>query len=99
MQVRKGNPPAMVERPVEVDLSREEVLTVIVNYVKAKLGVNYNFNDIKVAGDEHDKLQSVSISGSEIIPLTWKADDATSTVKPVPTPVTTPPTPPFVKPK
>jgi hypothetical protein len=67
--------------------------------LNAKLGVNYNFNDIKVAGDEHDKLQSVSISGSEIIPLTWKADDATSTVKPVPTPVTTPPTPPFVKPK
>lgn len=72
MQVRKGTPPPTVERELAVDLTRDEVLAVLVNYVKTKLGPNLRFDDIQVTGDEHDKLHSVTISGIEVVQLAWK---------------------------
>ncbi len=86
MQIRKGTPPPSVERELAVDLTRDEVLAVLVNYIKTKLGSNVRLSDISVAADELDKLTSVTISGVEVIPLVWKANDDVAKPTQAPTP-------------
>lgn len=78
MQIKKGTPPATVERPIAVELTREEVLSILVTYIKTKLGSNTRFEDIQVTGDEMDKLHSVTVAGVELVPLSWQKDDPSS---------------------
>lgn len=77
MQVRKGTPPASVERPVAVDITREEIMALIVTHLKSKLGANFRFDDnIQVIADELDKVTTVTVTGVEVIPLNWAERDA-----------------------
>ena len=94
MQIKKGTPPATVERPIAVELSRDEVLSILVAFIKTKLGPNTRFEDIQVTGDEMDKLHSVTVAGVELVPVSWQTkDDPAKPTQPAtaqPTPGTIP---------
>lgn len=79
MEVRRGNPPQTIERQISVDLNRDEILAVVVNHIKSKIGPNLRFDDIQVAGDENDRLQFVTVSGVEVVQLSWKDEKAEPT--------------------
>lgn len=72
MNVRRGNPPSQVERSLSIDLTREEVIYILTSYIKAKVAQGAKLTDIKVSGDEAGKMQTLTISGVEVVPLQWK---------------------------
>jgi len=85
MKINKSAPPTTVERPISVDFSREEVLTVLVKAVRDKFGSNLRLDDLSIIGNDNGKLDSVILAGVEILPLTWKTDNTSaSTVAPIP---------------
>jgi hypothetical protein len=98
MQIRKGAQPANVEREFNVDLSRDEVMNILIAALKSKLGPNVRLSDIQVAGDENDRLQSVTLKGIETIPLLWKPDEPQKPTAP-PTVVQTPTAPARIPPE
>lgn len=81
MQVRKSTPPPTIERELDVDLTREEVISALVKYVKSSLGPNFKFDDIQVTGDDQNKLKSVVLSGVEIVALNWRQNLASDDVQ------------------
>jgi hypothetical protein len=76
MNIRKGDPPKAVERQVTIELTRDEVLSILVSHLKLKLqGYPIRFEEIQVAGDDNGALTLFELSGVEVIPLNWDKQD------------------------
>lgn len=96
MQVRRGTPPTHVERSVVCELERDEVLKIIVSYIKEKMNNGaLKIDQIEVVGSPDGHLESMTLTGVEMISLAWSPDQATgpSSVKPVVAPPVQPPIP------
>lgn len=96
MQVRRGTPPSHVERSVVCELERDEVLQILVSYIKQKMNNgSLKLDHIEVVGSPDGQLESMTLTGVEMIPLSWSADQATgpSNAKPAPAAPPQPPAP------
>lgn len=73
MQISRGNLPVSVERPVSVEFGRDEILRILTKFAGQKLPADrVTFDDIEVIASDDAKLEKVTISGTEVVPLTWK---------------------------
>lgn len=76
MEVKRGKPPETVDRTITVEMTREEILSVIVSYIKKKINSDcIRLDNIKVIGSPDGKLESISLDGVETITLTWQIPD------------------------
>lgn len=81
MEIKRGTPPSHVERSIQIEMSREEVLSILVTHVKRKLqNDRLHLDDIEVVGSPDAKLEAMTLTGAEVIPLNWnppekKADE------------------------
>ena len=95
MNVRKSEPPKTIERELAVELTRDEIFGILHAYLKQKMPTfPLRFDEIQVVGDPDGKLQSLELSGVEVIPINWdklKSADPV-TIPSVGTQPTTPPT-------
>jgi hypothetical protein len=92
MDIRRGEPPASVERQLIVDINAEEVLTILTNYIKKRM----NTDRIRIDGieatlsNDTSKLMTMTITGAEIIPITWNLPSSSSGgSSPTPAPIET----------
>jgi hypothetical protein len=91
MKVLRGTPPPTVDREIAVDLTRDEVMAVLVKYAKEQIGPNLRLEELSVVGDEHGNLVSMTLGGNEIVPIIWNS--TTSQATPSSTSATPPATP------
>jgi hypothetical protein len=81
MNVRKSEPPKTIERELAVELTRDEIFGILHAYLKQKMPTfPLRFDEIQVVGDPDGKLQSLELSGVEVIPINW---DKLKTADPV----------------
>lgn len=72
MQIIRGDPPTVIERPIDIEFSREEVIQILTSHVKAKAGDRMRLDDIEVYGLPDGKLETIRLIGVEDIPINWK---------------------------
>lgn len=85
MDIKRGKPPTFVERELVVDVTRDEIIAIVTSYIKKRLNTeNVKLDDVEVVGSADGKLESMTLVGSEQIPLTWK-DNSTTTQPSTPT--------------
>ena len=80
MQLKRGNAPQTVDREIDVEITREEVITILSSFVKRKMAVDnvipkVQFDDlsiIAVKGDDGEmKLTGITLLGIETLPLQY----------------------------
>jgi hypothetical protein len=81
MQLKRGSAPETVEREIDVDLTREEVIAILGAYLKRKIGTDkLRFDDISVIAGKDAAGQMVfsgaTMLGVEILPLQYAEDHA-----------------------
>ena len=85
MQFRRGTPPTHVERSVVCELERDEILQILVAYIKKKLNNSaLKLDQIQVVGDADGHLEAMTLTGVEVVGLNWPDP------KPTPPPETPP---------
>jgi hypothetical protein len=96
MQIKRGSAPPTVEREIDVELSREEVLAILGAYARRKFGTDkFRFDDIQVIANKDAAgqmaLSGVTLLGVEVLTLQYPEDFApvkvTPTAPPTPAPV------------
>lgn len=76
MQLRKAEPPEYVKVGVEVELSREEVISALAAFIRQKSSnTRLRLDEISVIGSSDGKLQGINLSGEEVVPLQWTKSD------------------------
>jgi hypothetical protein len=72
MKVERGKPPEFVQRSIHIEMTRDEVLSVLLSFVKRKLANDsISLDNIQVIGNADAKLETMTISGLESVPLRW----------------------------
>jgi hypothetical protein len=74
MEIRRGEPPKSVERHLAVEITSEEVLTILTNYIKRKMNTDrIRIDEVGATlSKETGKLVNMTLSGAEVLQLNWK---------------------------
>ena len=106
MQLKRGTGPLTVDREIDVEITREEVISILSNFVKRKMAVdnvvpNVSFDDLSVVAAKDNvgnmTLTGITLLGVETLPLEYpdghapvKVQQATMPTIPIPVAPTKP---------
>lgn len=83
MEVKRGQAPETVERPITINLSRDEVVRVLTQHIQKQLNSEVAFSGLQGIGVE-GKLTTLALSGIEKVPLSWTGDTQPVAASPKP---------------
>jgi hypothetical protein len=73
MKINRKPAPVFIERDIEVELEREEIISVLTEYARVKLGSHeVSFGDITVAADaSNSRMEKITLVGIEKLYCDW----------------------------
>ena len=83
MKIARGERPQTIDRPVSVEISREEIIAILGGAIKRKFGVErLRFEDVAILGNSDMRFEGVILKGIETLAIPWTV----TPVQPLPAP-------------